>query len=77
MVKGSSVPAVARNVGKFFFQPISSWYRRILYRSCNSQLRSPQLHGCSGMPTCVCIITYVGSCIERTVSGMLYCIPVH
>ena len=23
------------------YQPVSSWYRRTLYRSCNSQLRSP------------------------------------
>ena len=29
-----------RNIGKVF-SPFSSWYRRTLYRSCNSQLRSP------------------------------------
>ena len=24
------------------FQPVSSWYRRTLYRSCNSQIRGPR-----------------------------------
>ena len=40
-VKGSSVPA--RKLGEKLSPNlvVSSWYRRTLYRSCNSQLRSP------------------------------------
>ena len=33
------------------YQPVSSWYRRTLYRSCNSQLRSPHF-------TCVRTVKY-------------------